>query len=78
MLIELIGSRTPWMEPWDPTLEQLLDILRPEGSSSTSSSRAANIMYITVGGDLGTVDQNMDRESLRGLLLGNRTSPSDS
>jgi hypothetical protein len=60
MLIELPVSETLWMEPWDPTLDQLLDILRPEGGNS-----AAEIMYLTVGGDVRTVDPKTDRESLR-------------
>ncbi len=70
MLIEVVGSKTPWMKPWDPTLDQLLDILRPESGNSAGGSRAADIMYLTVSGDVRTVDPRTDRKSLRKLFLG--------
>jgi hypothetical protein len=70
MLIEIIGSKTPWMEPWDPTLEELLDMLRPEGGNTAGGDRAADIMYLTVSGDVRTVDPKTDRETLRKLFLG--------
>ncbi len=72
VLIEVVGSKTPWMEPRDPTLEQLLDMLRPESGTTAGGSRAADIMYITVGGNVRTVDPWADRESLRKLLLDSR------
>lgn len=70
MLIEVVGSKTPWMEPRDPTLEELLDMLRPESGNSVGGSRAADIMYLTVSGDVRTADLKTDRESLRKLFLG--------
>jgi hypothetical protein len=70
ILIELTGLKTPWMEPRDLTLEQVLDILRPESGRGVSGGRATDIMYLTVGGNLRTVDPKTDRESLRKLFLG--------
>jgi hypothetical protein len=70
ILIELVGSKTPWMEPWDPTLDELLDMLRPEGGDSPDGNRATDVMYLTVSGDVRTVDPRTDRESMRKLLLG--------
>lgn len=70
MLIEWVGSKTPWMEPRDLTLEQVLDILRPESGSSTSGNCSADVCYLTIGGDVRIVDQKADRESLRKRLLG--------
>jgi len=72
MLVEVVGSKTPWMAPRDLTLEDLLDILLPESDNNAGSSRAADIMYLTISGDVRTVERNIDRESLRGLLLGRR------
>jgi hypothetical protein len=66
MLVEVIGSKTPWMKPWDPTIEQLLDMLRPAPGNS------ADAMYITAGGDVQTVDPKIDRESLRKLFSRSR------
>jgi hypothetical protein len=70
MLIEVVGSTTPWMEPRDPTLDELLDMLRPKSGNSVGDSRASNIMYMTVGGDLRTVAPKTDRETLRNMFLG--------
>lgn len=70
MLIEVVGSKTPWTEPRDLTLEQVLDVLRPEGGNTAGGSRAAEIMYLTLSGDVRTVDPRADRESLRTLFLG--------
>lgn len=69
MLIELVGSKTPWMEPRDLTLEQVLDILRPENGSGVGG-RGGEVNYLTVSGKVRTIDPKIDRESLRKLLLG--------
>lgn len=72
LLIELIGLKTPWMKPWDPTLEEVLDIiLQPNGADGGGGgSRAAGIMYLTIGGEVRTADPKSDRETLRRILLG--------
>ncbi len=70
MLIEVVGSKTPWMEPRDPTLEELLDMLRPDRGKSADSSCEADIMYLTVSGDVRIVDPKADRESLLKRFLG--------
>jgi Protein of unknown function (DUF1559) len=71
LLIEVVGSKTPWMEPRDPTIEELLDMLCPESGNSAGVSRPADIMFATTSGAVYRY-VNSDRESLRKLLLGGR------
>jgi hypothetical protein len=68
LLIEVTGLNLPWTKPWDPTVDELLDMLRPVGGNGDSV--AEEIMYVTVSGDIRTLDKNADRESLRKVLLG--------
>jgi hypothetical protein len=70
LLVELPGLKTQWIEPRDMTLEQLLDILRRERGNTYGGDDLVDIMYITVSGEVRTVDPRTDRESLRKLFLG--------
>jgi hypothetical protein len=70
MLIELTGLNTPWMEPRDLTLDQVLDILRPDNGDAADGGPTDDIMYITIHGEVRTVPRNIDRASLRKLFLG--------
>lgn len=70
LLIELPASTTPWMKPWDPALEDLLDVLRPNAEPLTACSDTAELMYITVHGEVKTIPIKTDRETLKNLILG--------
>jgi hypothetical protein len=69
LLVELPGSKTPWMEPYDPTLEELLDMLRPQAGPSGAGVGITEILCITVHGEVKTVSVKTDRESLRNVFL---------
>jgi hypothetical protein len=65
LVIEIPGLDIPWMEPRDPTLEEVLDLLQHKKDIGDTSS----VNYITVSGQKRTLDCNMDRESLRKMLV---------
>jgi hypothetical protein len=73
LVIEVINSDILWMEPRDLTLEQALDAIQPKKGIGIGSYHRDGIHYVTVGGALRTLDRNIDRQSLRKLLV--RDSP---
>ena len=73
LLIEVINSDIHWNEPRDLTLEQALDSIQPKQGIGIGSHHKDGIHYVTVGGEIRTLDPNIDRESLRKLLV--RDSP---
>lgn len=73
LVIEVINSDILWMEPRDLTLEQALDAIQPKKGIGIGSRHRDGIHYLTVGGKVRTLDPNIDRESLRKLLV--RDSP---
>ena len=73
LVIEVIHSDILWMEPRDLTLEQALDAVQPKMGVGIGSQHKDGIHYVTVGGEVRTLDRNIDRESLRKLLV--RDSP---
>lgn len=73
LVIEIINSDILWMEPRDLTLEQALDNIQPKKGIGSGSHHKDGIHYVTVGGEVRTLDRNIDRESLRKLLV--RDSP---
>ena len=73
LVIEVINSDILWMEPRDLTLEQALDAIQPKTGIGIGSQHWDGIHYVTVGGEVRTLDRNIDRESLRKLLV--RDSP---
>jgi hypothetical protein len=75
-VIEVINSDILWMEPRDLTLEQALDTIQPKTSIGIGSRHRDGIHYVTVGGQVRTLAPNIDRESLRKLLV--RDSPEES
>jgi hypothetical protein len=73
LLIEITNSDIQWMEPRDLTLEQALDALQPEKGLGIGSTHPAGINYLTVGGEVRTLNRTLNRESLRKLFV--RESP---
>jgi hypothetical protein len=69
LLIEVINSDIVWMEPQDLTLQQALDNIQPKKGIGIGSHHRDGIHYFTVGGEVKTLDPNIDRESLRKLLV---------
>jgi hypothetical protein len=68
MVIQIPTSDTPWMEPRDLTPEQALDALRRRNDGGCGSDRSTAIEYLTIGGEVRTLDANSREESLRRLL----------
>jgi hypothetical protein len=62
------------MEPRDLTLEQALGAIQPKKGVGIGSQHCDGIHYVTVSGEVRTLDRNLDRGSLRKLLV--RDSPS--
>ncbi len=69
LVIEVVDSDILWMEPRDLTLDQALDGLQRKSGIRIGSHHREGIHYVTVGGDVRTLDPNIDRESLRKLLV---------
>ena len=69
LVIEVIHSDILWMEPRDLTLEQALDAIQPKKGIGIGSHHSDGIHYVTVGGAVRTLPSNIDRESLRKLLV---------
>jgi hypothetical protein len=69
LVIEVVNSDILWMEPRDLTLEQALDTIQPKTGAGIGSHHSDGIHYVTVGGEVRTLDPNIDRESLRKLLV---------
>lgn len=69
LVIEVVNSDILWMEPRDLTLEQALDAIQPKKGIGIGGRHHDGIHYVTVGGDVRTLDPNIDRESLRKLLV---------
>jgi Protein of unknown function (DUF1559) len=69
LVIEVINSDIRWMEPRDLTLEEALDNIQPKKGIGIGSRHGDGIHYVTVGGEVRTLDPHIDRESLRKLLV---------
>lgn len=69
LVIEVVRSDILWMEPRDMTLEQALDAIQRTEGIGIGSHHSEGIHYLTVGGAVRTLDRNIDRESLRKLLV---------
>lgn len=69
LVIETINSDILWFEPRDLTLEQALDAIQPKKGIGIGSRHNDGIHYVTVGGEVRTLNHNIDRESLRRLLV---------
>ncbi len=69
LIIEAVNSDIRWMEPRDLTFEQALDAIQPEKGIGIGSAHPSGINYVTVGGEVRTLDRNIDRRSLRRLLV---------
>ena len=69
LVIEVTNSDILWMEPRDLTLEQALDAIQPKTGIYIGSRDRDGIHYVTVGGEVRTLAPNIDRESLRKLLV---------
>ena len=72
LVIEIINSDILWMEPRDLTLEQALDAIQPKKGIGIGSHHWDGIHYVTVGGEVRTLDRNIDGEALRKLLVRHR------
>jgi hypothetical protein len=71
LVIEIINSDILWMEPRDLTLEQVLDSLQAKQGIAIGSQHNDGIHYVTVAGEVHTLDRNIDRESLKKLFIRN-------
>jgi hypothetical protein len=69
LVIEVIHSDILWMEPRDLTLEQALDAIQPGNEMGIGAHHGGGIHYVTVGGEVRTLDREIGRESLRKLLV---------
>jgi hypothetical protein len=69
LVIEIMNSDILWMEPRDLTLEQALNAIQPKKGVGIGSHHRDGIHYVTVGGEVRTLDPNIDRESLRKLFV---------
>jgi hypothetical protein len=77
MLIELPGSKTPWMKPYDPTLEELLDMLLAKADTSAACADTSEVIAFTMEGRAKRVSLKTNRESLRKVILGEKGSLED-
>lgn len=68
LLIEVINSDICWFESRDLTLEQALDAIQPKSGIGIGSRHTDGIHYLTVGGEVRTLDPNVSRGLLRKLL----------
>jgi len=64
-----MNSDIRWVEPRDLTLEQALDAIQPKQGIGIGSRHRDGIHYVTVGGDVRTLEPTIDREALRKLLI---------
>lgn len=69
LVIEVVHSNIQWTEPRDLTLDEALDTFERYGQLKIGSQHRDGIHYVTVGGMARTLDPNIDRESLRKLLV---------
>lgn len=69
LVIEVVDSDILWMEPRDLTLEEALDGIRRNSGIRIGSHHRDGIHYVTVGGDVKTLASDIDRKSLRKLLV---------
>jgi type II secretory pathway pseudopilin PulG len=65
LVIEWRESDILWMEPRDLTLDQALDALLSENNGIGDRHP---LHYVTVGGEVRTIDHALDRRSLRSLF----------
>ncbi len=75
LVIEIVNSDIHWMEPRDLTLEEALDAIQPDKGVGIGSRHPDGIHYVTVGGEVRTLDRNIDRESLRRLFTRDAAKP---
>lgn len=70
LIVEMLEPQTPWMKPYDPSLEELLDLLCPNAGGSVDRTIAMEVMYITVDGEVKTLSSTSNRNVVRNILLG--------
>jgi hypothetical protein len=70
LVIEVTGIDTPWLQPRDLTIEEVIDVMERSSHQKSERDEPAEIMYITAGGDVRTVSGDTDADALRDLLLG--------
>jgi hypothetical protein len=73
LVIEIVNSDIRWSDPRDLTLEQALDAIQPDTGIGIGSHHPSGIHYVTVGGEVRTLNRNIDRESLRKLFVRDST-----
>jgi predicted DNA-binding antitoxin AbrB/MazE fold protein len=76
LLIEITNSDINWMEPRDLTLDEALGAIQPAKGVGIGSPHPDGIHYVTVGGEVRTLERDIDRESLRKLLTKDVAKPS--
>lgn len=69
LVIEVVNSNIVWLEPRDLTLDQALENINPKVRLGIGSSHRCGINYVTVAGKVRTLPHDIDRESLRKLLV---------
>ena len=75
LLIEVVNSDIPWMEPRDLTLEEALAVIQPKNGVGIGSRHTDGIHYVTASDQVRTLDRNIDRESLKKLLTRDAAAP---
>ncbi|MCY2964773.1 MAG: hypothetical protein NT069_14235 [Planctomycetota bacterium] len=73
LVIEVVNSDVLWIEPRDLTLEQAIECIEHNRGPCIGSQHRCGINYLTVGGDVRTLRHDIDRESLRRLLVREHT-----
>ena len=70
LVIEIINSNINWREPARPYARRTRpDAIQPKTGMGIGSNHWDGIHYVTVGGQVRTLDPHIDRESLRKLLV---------
>lgn len=68
LLVEVPVSKTPWMQPRDPSSDELIAMLQDTGGVAFDSGPQTEIMYVSIRGDVETVAANADPKFLRELF----------
>jgi len=68
LLVEVPVSKTPWMQPSDPSIDELITMLQDTGGTALDSGPQTEIMYVSIRGDVETVAASADPKFLRELF----------
>lgn len=77
LVIEILNSDIESLGPRDLSLGEALDRFNPQHGLGIGSLHRRGINYLTVGGEVRTLDRNINRESLRKLLVRDQEESTD-